>query len=228
MDNLQEQVNLLLARGTTLIHENKVKEKDKLELMYEVKELNASITEDNKELNQIIDAGNLLTKLADSRVKKALDFIVKIINDTLIKLFPNDFKAIQVEMDAYHETYPQMRLKLITANDKVRSLKTQEGNGVSQIVSLLYIICLIYISGYRRFVHIDEVLNGLHPDAWELIDDILKLFEEKLDFQFIITQHGYEPKNGRVVYLKKTPNGMTEVARVCDVVDGVAEEVIHV
>ncbi len=221
MNELRQKIYDLSLKGDKLIHENELKEKEKKGLLNEISEMNREITENHKELQTVIEACNLLTKLADARVKKGLDFIVKIINDTLIKLFPEDFKALRVEMDAYHETYPQMRLTLITSKDRVRSLKTQEGNGVSQVISLLYILCLLYISGYRRFIHIDEVLNGLHPDAWALIDDILKLFEDKLGYQFIITQHGYTPKNGRVVVLKKGKNGMTTVDSVYEIEDGV-------
>lgn len=226
MSELRQNVNTLIASGHKLVHENSLKEKDKVSLLNDISKMNKTITDLNIELNSVVEACNLLTKLADTRVKKGLDFIVKIINDTLIKLFPEDFKALKVDMDAYHETYPQMRLTLITSKDKVRSLKTQEGNGVSQVISLLYILCLLYISGYRRFIHIDEVLNGLHPDAWALIDDILKLFEDKLGYQFIITQHGYTPKNGRVIVLKKGNTGMTCVDSIYEIENGIKTPVL--
>jgi hypothetical protein len=224
MTALIEKMGSLNTVADRLIVENEMKEKSKLVLLQDVAEINKLIESEIKKQITTVEACNLLTKLADSRVKKALNFIVTIINDTLSKLFPDDFKKIEVEMDAYHETYPQMRLKLINSKGKVRSLKTQEGTGVSQIISIFYIICLIYITGYRRFVHLDEVLNGLHTDAWEMVDDILKLFEDKLGFQFIITQHNYIPKNGRMYYLAKDNHEVTYVSKIVDMVDG--EEII--
>ena len=101
------------------------------------------------------------------------------------------------------DAYPQLNFVLQNPDGMKRNLKTQEGDGLGQIISLLATMCLLYISGGRRFMLLDEVLNGLHPDALELIDEILTVFEDRLGFQFLMINHGYTLNRGAIYHLGK-------------------------
>lgn len=198
-----ERAYALQGDVSSLCETNRIKVENKQELFKDLCEQVKLLEDAVEEYNTLSGAGNLLNKIADARVKKAIDFIAMAVNDTLQKVFKDDFKQIVVEITSHMDTYPQLNFLLQNPDGLQRNLKTQEGDGLSQIISLLSTICLLYISGGRRFMLLDEVLNGLHPTALKVIEEILTVFEDKLGFQFMMINHGYTPNRGAVYHIDK-------------------------
>ena len=158
--------------------------------------------ENNKEAYDIAThAIEILKKLSDTAVIDAYRFIESSINDALGKMFRGTTRQIRIKEYMRDEKYPQLEIELTTNNGIVRSLKTDSGHGIAQIVSLLSLLCLIVLTGARRILCIDEVLSGLSIENRQVITDILWSFTE-IGFQFIIIEHGYVPKGAKVYELE--------------------------
>lgn len=158
--------------------------------------------ESNKEAYDIAThAIEILKKLSDTAVIDAYRFIEASINDALGKMFRGTTRQIRIKEYIRDEKYPQLEIELTTNNGIVRSLKTDSGHGIAQIVSLLSLLCLIVLTGARRILCIDEVLSGLSIENRQIITDILWNFTE-IGFQFIIVEHGYVPRGAKVYELE--------------------------
>ena len=67
-------------------------------------------------------------------------------------------------------------------------MSIQSGTGLRQIVSVLYVICLIEVRKGRRLLLLDERLSGLHSEAKRILSEIIKIFAEG-GFQFIFVEY---------------------------------------
>lgn len=180
--------------------ENNAAIRSREQLMESVKQ----IREENKENSELYDitthAIEILKQLSDTAVQDAYRFIEASINDALEKMFRGTTRQIKINEYLREEKYPQLEIELHVGNGIVRSLKTDSGHGIAQIISLLSILCLIVLTGARRILCIDEVLSGLSTENREVITDILWSFVE-IGFQFIIIEHGYIPRGAKVYEL---------------------------
>lgn len=171
------------------------------QLLASIEQLRAE-NESNKEAYDIAThAIEILKKLSDTAVIDAYRFIEASINDALGKMFRGTTRQIRIKEYIRDEKYPQLEIELTTNNGIVRSLKTDSGHGIAQIVSLLSLLCLIVLTGARRILCIDEVLSGLSIENRQIITDILWNFTE-IGFQFIIVEHGYVPRGAKVYELE--------------------------
>ena len=158
--------------------------------------------ESNKEaLDIATHAIEILRKVSDEAVSKAYTFLQESLNSALKKAFANTTRQIEIKESIRNGQYPQLELVLHVGNGKVRSLKSDSGHGLMEIVSLLSILSLIVITGGRRFLAIDEVLSGLSVRNRLIVTDILWSFTE-IGFQFLVNDHGYVPEGSNVYYLE--------------------------
>ena len=67
-------------------------------------------------------------------------------------------------------------------------MSIQSGTGLRQIVSVLFVICLIEVRKGRRLLILDERLSGLHSEAKRILSEIIKIFSEG-GFQFIFVEY---------------------------------------
>ena len=158
--------------------------------------------ENNKEaLDIATHAIEILRKVSDEAVSKAYKFLAESLNSALSRAFANTTRQIEIREYTRNNQYPQLELVLHVGNGRTRSLKTDSGHGLAQIVSLLSILSLIVITGGRRFLAIDEVLSGLSVRNRQIVTDILWSFT-KIGFQFLVNDHGYIPEGSNVYHLE--------------------------
>ena len=156
----------------------------------------------NKEaLDIVTHAIEILRQVSDEAVAKAYKFLEESLNSALERIFSHTTRKIRLKEYTRNNQYPQLELELTVASGKKRSLKTDSGHGLAQIVSLLSILSLIVLTNGRRVFVMDEIISGLSLQSREIVTDILWNFTE-IGFQFIITEHGYVPKGAKVYELE--------------------------
>ena len=67
-------------------------------------------------------------------------------------------------------------------------MSIQSGTGLRQIISVLFVICLIEVRKGRSLLILDERLSGLHKEAKRILSEIIKIFAEG-GFQFIFVEY---------------------------------------
>lgn len=167
---------------------------------------------ENKEARDIaINAIEILRRVSDEAVTEAYKFLEESLNAALERMFTNTIRKIRLREYTLGNQYPQLQIDLIVSGGKVRSLKSDSGHGIAQIVSLLSILSLIVITNSRRIMVLDEVISGLSENNLKIITDILWTFTQ-IGFQFIINEHGYIPVGSKVYQLEL----VADVSRVKD------------
>lgn len=163
------------------------------------------IIERNKENKEALDiathAIEILRKISDESVSQAYSFLQDSLNEALKKMFAGTTRKIEIHEYTRGGQYPQLELVLHVGSGRTRSLKTDSGHGLAQIVSLLSILSLIVITGSRRILVMDEVLSGLSVHNRQIVSDILWTFTQ-IGFQFIVNDHGFVIKGSKVYHLE--------------------------
>lgn len=165
----------------------------------------SEIIEQNKANKEALDiathAIEILRKISDDAVSQAYSFLQDSLNESLKKMFVGTTRSIELREYTRGGQYPQLEFVLHVGNGRTRSLKTDSGHGLAQIVSLLSILSLIVITGSRRILVMDEVLSGLSVRNRQIVSDILWTFTQ-IGFQFIVNDHGFVIKGSRVYHLE--------------------------
>lgn len=158
--------------------------------------------ENNKEALDIeTHAIDILRQVSDEAVSQAYGFLETSLNSSLARMFEHTTRKIEIRESIRNNQYPQLELVLHVGNGKTRSLKSDSGHGLAQIVSLLSILCVIVITGSRRILVMDEILSGLSVHNRQIVSDILWTFTE-IGFQFIVNDHGFIPERSHVYHLE--------------------------
>lgn len=179
-----------------------------IEVKARIDALVKKLGEMNTRYANMLEAQQLLTTVSDENTTTVLDYITGIINKTLGELFPHDSRRIFLQKSMYQGQHAHITVKLTGTNGKVRDLTLQSGTGLRQVISFLFVLCLIEIRKGRRVLLADELLNGMHPVAKQLVCNIIQIFAEE-GFQFIFVEYGVNSL-GRI-YLVEKPG---EVATV--------------
>ena len=203
-----DEVTDLLNKANAFINvvnqieiENQAAIKSKESLEKTINEL-IKDNENNKEaLDIATHAIEILRQVSDEAVSKAYGFLEECLNNALKKMFTNTTRSIHIKESTRAGQYPQLELELNVGNGVTRSLKTDSGHGLAQIVSLLSILSLIVITESRRILVMDEVISGLSVHNRKIVTDILWSFTE-IGFQFIVNDHGYIPEGSAVYHLE--------------------------
>ena len=163
------------------------------------------LVENNKENKEALEIAQnaiaVLKQLSDDVVGQAYGFLQENLNTALKRMFKNTIRKIELKESLLRGQYMQLELILHVGDNKVRSLKTDSGHGIAQIVSLLCILSLIVITNGRRILVIDEVISGLSVNNRRIVNDILWAFTE-IGFQFIVNEHGFIPEGSHVYHLE--------------------------
>ena len=217
---LQSEVNQFLNIVGEYEKSNEASKKTKETLEKSILEL----VEKNKTNKEALDiathAIEILRKVSDEAVNKAYAFLEKSLNTALARMFENSTRKIEIKEYTLRNQYPQLELVLHVGNGKIRSLKSDSGHGLAQIVSLLSVLSLIVITGSRRILVMDEIISGLSVHNRKIVTDILWSFTE-IGFQFIVNDHGYIPE-GSHVYVLEMVGGVSGIKK-----DYIAEKGIY-
>jgi len=171
--------------------------------------LKAKIKENEEGIDIATHAIEILKGISDKSVQEAYSFLEGNINKALERMFINTTRQIKLREYVRTNQYPQLEIELTVEGGRKRSLKTDSGHGLAQIVSLLSILSLIVITRSRRILVMDEIISGLDIRNREIISEILWSFTE-IGFQFIVNEHGFIPK-GAKVYNMAMSNGIGRV-----------------
>lgn len=155
----------------------------------------------NIQYANMLEAQQLLTVVSDENTTAVLDYITGIINKTLGELFPHDNRRIFLKKSMYQGQHAHITVQLTGSNGKVRDLTLQSGTGLRQVISFLFVLCLIEIRKGRRLLLADELLNGMHPVAKQLVCNIIMIFAEE-GFQFVFVEYGVNAL-GRIYIVEK-------------------------
>lgn len=201
VEQLRQRVNSFISVVNQIEIENAAAERSRQSLENTITQL-AEENKDNKEcLDIATHAIEILRQVSDEAVSQAYGFLETSLNSALERMFENTTRKIEIKESIRNNQYPQLELVLHVGNGKTRSLKTDSGHGLAQIVSLLSILSLIVITGSRRILVMDEVISGLSVHNRKIVSDILWSFTE-IGFQFIVNDHGFIPKGSHVYHLE--------------------------
>ena len=178
---------LLTSRDFLVEQETKLDTKEKIRLQLE--EVTKELEEKGQTLEDMIRAATILGNVADENTQSVLTKITGIINSALAEMFKEDKRSISIKQTMYRNVYPHFVVELETEEGIKRSFK-QSGTGLAQVISFLFTVCLIDARKGRQLVVMDELLNGLHPDAKIIIKNLIKVLSN--NFQFVIVEYGVD------------------------------------
>lgn len=199
------RANKLLADIEDLEIENASAIRSKKMLEDQLVELSKKVKDSREALDIATHAIEILRGVSDEAVTKAYSFLQDSINSVLAKMFTDTTRRIQIKEYTRQNQYPQLELILDVGNGVTRSIKSDSGHGIAQIISFLSVICLIVITGSRRLVIIDEVLSGLSVRNRKIVCEVMWSFTE-IGFQFIVNEHGLIVKGAQVYHFKMENN----------------------
>ena len=199
--------DMLLRQSKDFLREQRIKLENKENIYKKLEELNELIDSNGKKLDEMIRAATVLGNVADEHTKQTLDVVTSIINSALAQMFKEDKRRVVLKQEMWKNQYAHYKVELHTEDGQIRSFH-QSGTGLAQVISFLFSVTLIGIRNGRKVVVMDEVLNGLHPDAKliikQLITDVLGR-----DFQFVLVEYGLDIGKQYEVKKKGTISSVT-------------------
>lgn len=180
--------NELVNRSNSLIVSNQANRTNLQDLVNQYNQITEEITSVINDLELRVRALMLIGSATDKSIEDAINKVTGVINHALALLFPKDRRAVSIRKTLYRNSYLHFEVILETGKGNKRSFK-MSGTGLAQIVSCLFNIAFLDISGSRKVLVMDEVLNGLHPKAKMLMRELLVALR---DYQFIIIEHNMD------------------------------------
>ena len=176
-----------------------------------------SLQESQDEYVHMLDAQKLLSAVSEENTEQTLSFITGMVNKVLSEIFPNSTRRIVLKKKLYAGSKPHINVLLINGLGDELDLDLQEGDGIKQIISVMYVICLIEIRKGRRLLILDERLNGLHARAKQVLAEIIKIFAEG-GFQFIFVEYSLN-SIGKIYNIETRGDASTPVYVECNYSD---------
>lgn len=136
----------------------------------------------------LLDAQRLLSTVSDDNTEATLLFVSGVINKALAEIFKGDTRRIYLSKKLYAGYKPHIVVELENGKGERLDMSIQNGTGLKQIISVLFVICLIEVRKGRRLLILDERLSGLHSEAKRILSEILNIFAEG-GFQFIFVEY---------------------------------------
>lgn len=151
-NELRQKANAFISVVGQIELENAAAIKSKEALETSINELMENNKNNKEALDIATHAIEILRQVSDEAVSQAYGFLEQSLNASLERMFEHTTRKIEIKESIRNNQYPQLELILHVGNGKTRSLKTDSGHGLAQIVSLLSILSLIVITGSRRIL----------------------------------------------------------------------------
>lgn len=178
------------------------------ELKERIEAMQSKLTDMRNQYCVMVEAQQLLATVSDNNTTAVLDYITGIVNKALSEIFPHDSRRIFLEKKMHNNQYAHINIKLSGTGGKTRDLTLQSGTGLRQVISFLFVLSTIEIRKGRRFMVMDEILSGLHPEAKRIVMDIMQIFAEE-GFQFMMVEYGVN--NVGRIYIVEKPDKVSTV-----------------
>lgn len=156
----------------------------------------------------LLNAQKVLSTVSDDNTEATLLFVSGVINKALAEIFKNDTRRIHLTKKLYAGNKPHILIELENGKGETLDMSIQSGTGLCQIISALFVICLVEVRKGRRLIILDERLSGLHKEAKRILSEILKIFTEG-GFQFIFVE--YSLNNLGKIYNVEKPRDEAKV-----------------
>ena len=180
-------VNELVRESRLLVNTERTKRKMVDDLCKRIMTMEAQCKELDTKFNVYCRASSILGSVADKNTETKIGAITGVINKALAILFPDGSRSIELTQKMHNNAYPHFLVTLKVEDGQTRSFK-QSGTGLAQVISFLFTACLIDARGGRKIMVMDELLNGLHPDAKGIVKDLMLALCDK--FQFVVVEYG--------------------------------------
>lgn len=181
------------------------------ELKERIEAMQKKLTDMRNQYCVMVEAQQLLATVSDNNTTAVLDYITGIVNKALSEIFPHDSRRIFLEKKMHNNQYAHINIKLSGTGGKTRDLTLQSGTGLRQVISFLFVLSTIEIRKGRRFMVMDEILSGLHPEAKRIVMDIMQIFAEE-GFQFMMVEYG--ANNVGRIYIVEKPDKVSTVTPI--------------
>lgn len=162
--------------------------KDKQKLEKRIAEKKEELKKAQQDYVNLLNAQKLLSTVSDDNTESTLLFVSGVINKALAEIFKGDTRRIFLSRKLYGGSKPHIVVELENDKGERLDMSIQSGTGLRQIVSVLFVICLIEVRKGRRLLILDERLSGLHSEAKRILSEIIKIFSEG-GFQFIFVEY---------------------------------------
>lgn len=162
--------------------------KDKQKLEKRIAEKKEELKKAQQDYVNLLNAQKLLSTVSDDNTESTLLFVSGVINKALAEIFKGDTRRIFLSRKLYGGSKPHIVVELENGKGERLDMSIQSGTGLRQIVSVLFVICLIEVRKGRRLLILDERLSGLHSEAKRILSEIIKIFSEG-GFQFIFVEY---------------------------------------
>ena len=180
-------VNELVRESRLLVNTERTKRKMVDDLCKRIMTMEAQCKELDNKFNVYCRASSILGSVADKNTETKISAITGVINKALAILFPDGSRSIELTQKMHNNAYPHFLVTLKVEDGQTRTFK-QSGTGLAQVISFLFTACLIDARGGRKIMVMDELLNGLHPDAKGIVKDLMLALCGK--FQFVVVEYG--------------------------------------
>lgn len=177
----------LVTQARLLVNTERTKRKMVDDLCQKIIAMDYQCKEMDNKFNVYCRASSILGSVADKNTETKISAITGVINKALAILFPDGSRSIELTQKMHNNAYPHFLVTLKVEDGQTRSFK-QSGTGLAQVISFLFTACLIDARGGRKVMVMDELLNGLHPDAKGIVRDLMLALCDK--FQFVIVEYG--------------------------------------
>ena len=202
------EVKELVNESRLLVNTERTKRKMVDDLCQKIVTMEAQCKEMDNKFNVYCRASSILGSVADKNTETKISAITGVINKALAILFPDGSRSIELTQKMHNNAYPHFIVTLKVEDGQTRTFK-QSGTGLAQVISFLFTACLIDARGGRKIMVMDELLNGLHPDAKGIVKDLMLALCDK--FQFVIVEYGMNI--GKQYEVVKT-NGVSTITAI--------------